>query len=440
MSGKAAGQALAVTHGLAGAAVAAWLVLIGRESAWAALACAVFALLAVLVGWFAASKGRRRGALAALAGWTAAALVGGHLLLSAHEGVWRGFRLDAELGWYPQADLADAVFESAEGTYRASTDRFGHRNRLAYPADGRLPVMVQGDSNIFGFGLGEDETYCARWAARGGQPCYNVGVSGYDPQHYVFQADWLRARGLVPALRVVVFNLGNDYSMTALTTPYLLPRPYLTADGETRRVEQPFRRQVYGHHFIPPLARFDDGLATVTLGRDWSCVPTWIERVPLAAFALEKLGSRAVKAWVHLFGREAEIRGKVYNPYYPAWQLQAVDRWPEPYRLFLPHFEAVMARLAAQPAERTVVVLMPMKDRMALPPGHGEADSLADVVADISRRHGMTVIDPTPAFLARPDRAALFQPDGHLTAGGMDLLVAETLAALDRSQGGSTGP
>lgn len=437
-------QALVAAHLLAAVAVAAWFGLIAFEAGWAAVVVGLAGALACVAGWFAAHRGRRRAAWTAAAVWMAAALIGGHLLVAGQSGIWKGFRLDAELGWYPIAGQTNTRFEGADGTYRASTDALGHRNARPYPADGVLPVIVQGDSNIFGFGLADGETFCERWTVRGGAACFNVGVPGFDPQHYLVQHRALNRRGFEIKRRVVIFNVGNDYAMAALSTPYLLPRPYLfLVNGkrtESGPIAQPFQRQVYGHHFIPPLSAFDFGLTTVTLGRDWNGVPPAIEAVPLVAMAAEKLGARTVALYTHIFARDAERQGKVFNPYYPNWQMQVFDAWPEPYRLYAPHFRALMAAIGEQPAGETVVVLMPMKERVVparreavlatLPSDTIDPDALSRFVAAAAEAGGMRVIDPTAAFLAHPDAAALYQSDGHLSAAGMDLLVGETLRAL----------
>ncbi|MBI5162484.1 MAG: SGNH/GDSL hydrolase family protein [Magnetospirillum sp.] len=440
----ASGQAVLVTHALAAGAVAAWFGLVAREALWLAGVAAVAALLAGVVGSLAVHQGRKRAVAIAAVAWAVVALVGGHVLVTRQSDFWQGFHLDAEVGWYPIANADGFSFEGGEGRYAATTDRFGHRNRLPYPADGRLPVLVQGDSNIFGFNLAGDDTFCRRWMARGGRDCFNAGVPGFGPHQYALQDRILARQGLRADRRLVVFNLANDFSLAALATPYLLPRPYHYLDGgeprETGPVAHPFRRQVYGHHFIAPLAEYDHGLRTVTLGRDWANVPSAIESCPLAAYLLEKVGARLVAAYVHAFGRDAEIRGKIFNPYNPAWQIQAVEHWPAPYRAFLPHFDALIGRVAAGEMGPTTMVLMPMKEqvvpaaRRLLTAGMNAATvdigALNRVVTAAARKHGVTVIDPTPAFMRHPDPDSLYQRDGHLSAAGMDLLVGETLTAL----------
>ena len=174
--------------------------------------------------------GARRAAIGFCLVWTVVTIVASDVSLRYREGIWTGFRFDAELGWYPVANQRDVLMESKDGTYRVSTDTLGHRNEIVYPRDRRLSVVLQGDSNAFGFGLKLDDTFCAVFTRASGEACFNLGVPGYDTQHYYFQFEAITRRFAVRT-RIILFNVGNDFTLSALESPYLIPRPYLFREG-----------------------------------------------------------------------------------------------------------------------------------------------------------------------------------------------------------------
>src|SRR5262249_24821318 len=217
---------------------------------------------------------------------------------------------------------------------------------------------------------------------------------------------------------------GNDFSLSALETPYLLPRPYLYLDGGRLIVAGPFAtpfpRQAYGHHFIKPYSRYDRYLETVTIGRDWaSRVPGWLAGFRLPIFLLDKGYLHLARLRYTVFEPARLSEGRKLNPYYPPWQLTRAEDWPEPYRDYRRHFTALLTAIAKQPADRTLVVLMPMREqvipeqraRVLAQAGNAVADHLAvnRFVTGIAEAAGMRVIDATGAFAAASDIKALFQ-------------------------------
>ncbi len=124
---------------------------------------------------FMASKGLRRGPW----GWTLAwlallLLVSNQLPLAGGQGrLWTGFEINPATGWYLQPNLHEMPLVSTKGqTYPVTSDALGHRNQHPYPADGRLPYLVQGDSNLMGYGLEYADTLCEQLNRLAGAPLF----------------------------------------------------------------------------------------------------------------------------------------------------------------------------------------------------------------------------------------------------------------------------
>lgn len=438
-----------VLHGGLFAATALWVLFTLWLDIWLAIGLAVGGLVVLAVSAFLIRGGDGLNVRLAWCGWILAALAASQVSLDQRAGIWTGFRYGDDLGWYMLPDMHDRLLGSADREYRVTTDALGHRNRLPYPADGRLPTLVQGDSNAFGDGLLESETFCGVYATLRDDACYNFGIPGFDPHHYYFQYQHVVKPRFQVDRRIILFNYGNDYSMAPLATPYLLPRPYLFSDGDRLRAVYPaplpVHKQVYGDHFIAPYADYDPGLATVQLGRDWGyAFPAWLAPVHIATFITERLYPPLLSLGYRVFGRDALRQGRRLNPYFPPWQYAAAEYWPEPYRSFRKDFVAVMAAVAAQRPD-TVVIAFPMREQVqpsdaelgerlaqaGLPADAVDRFALNHLLAEAARAGGFRLIDVTRAFLAAPDKEALYQPnDVHLSAAGMRLVVETAVPQL----------
>jgi hypothetical protein len=97
-----------------------------------------------------------------------------------------------------------------------------HVNRQGYrgadwpdqPAEGE--ILVVGDSQVFGLGVGDDETFSAQLAQRSGRPVLNAGVPTYGPLEYLAVTEELLAQRR-PQTVIYVINFLND--------PFELARP-----------------------------------------------------------------------------------------------------------------------------------------------------------------------------------------------------------------------
>jgi len=98
------------------------------------------------------------------------------------------------------------------------------------PSEGE--IVIVGDSQVFGLGVEEDETFAAVLAQQTGRPVLNAGVPTYGPQEYLaLAAELLESRR--PAVVVTTLNFVND--------PFEAERPnrerHAVWDGWAVRVE-----------------------------------------------------------------------------------------------------------------------------------------------------------------------------------------------------------
>lgn len=422
------------------------------------------ALVGFGVAWVGAGFLRHRRGAGALP--LVACLGAGLLLLAAAEVrlrwggapvstvLWPIFRLDDALGWALEPGVETPRRGSLAHDYRVRTDALGTRNHMPYPGDGTLPVMVQGDSEVFGLRLADPHTLPMRLnlGLRRRHPSrygpthfefFNFGVPGYDPHHYVLQFEALRRRFRV-GRRLVVLNAGNDLTMAALVSPYALPRPWLRpASGggyEVVPAQAPLPFQAWDFRFQPPWAAHDPAIHEHA--RAWGrYLPAPLRSSFLARHLARHVGPNACGP--------CRARGggplPTLDVHHPDWMLLRPEHWPEPFRTSRLEFPRLLGWLAAQDPP-PVICLLPTRAQVVdavfaeaaaglRAAGHSEADldrfAMLRVMGDAARAQGLAVIDPTPALRAAPAPAALFQPrpDEHYAAAGHRVLAEAILDA-----------
>lgn len=87
------------------------------------------------------------------------------------------------------------------------TDARGFRNRADLD---RADVVVLGDSFAEGSGVSDEHVWPVRLAQRGGLSVYNLGMSGYDPLHYLASLEE-HGLGLGPRYVLCLLYEGNDF-------------------------------------------------------------------------------------------------------------------------------------------------------------------------------------------------------------------------------------
>jgi hypothetical protein len=149
----------------------------------------------------------------------AAALVGTLLGLGIAEAAfwWRDERAFPHLNAYlSDADLGTRLEPGASGRVQVARGRVtafrinaaGFRG-AELPTPVRDEVLVVGDSQVFGLGVEESETFAARLAERSGRSVINAGVPTYGPPEYHAVSARLLAERKSGTL-VYVVNVAND--------------------------------------------------------------------------------------------------------------------------------------------------------------------------------------------------------------------------------------
>ncbi len=115
---------------------------------------------------------------------------------------------DPELGVRLMPGATTRIAFGGNPVTQVRINRDGYRGG-ELPAPGPDEVLVVGDSQVFGLGVEEDETFSARLAGALGRPVMNGGVPTYGPAEYraVIAEQLARRR---PKTVVLAINLVND--------------------------------------------------------------------------------------------------------------------------------------------------------------------------------------------------------------------------------------
>jgi hypothetical protein len=399
-------------------------------------------LLVVLVGFvgiflaFLWQKRLRFTALAFTLAWFLIAILGANAYLGRDKG--GVFEPSVLLGWRVAANLKEATVETKYGTIHVSTDHNGARNEPAYREGDVIPYLVQGDSNLYGVHLEYEQTLAAQLNALSeSSQFYNFGVPGYDMNQYYYQYAWLRDRNPVEG-RIVFFNIGNDFTLSALAAVYGRKRPYLMVEnGVVKEVTDNVShvdRQAYGQRFIKTYCAYDH-LIKSSFHRNWADrYPLWLIRIPLVQFMLE----RTTTFMYTVMQRWQPSNEEKLSTFYPSWILLKREFWPEPFLSYSNDFESILRQTKAQ-NDNLTIVLYPMRSQVVpkymdravedlLKKGHTREDidrmAFNTHMAQLCKRNGIRLIDATPALVASSEPESLYQAgDKHLSARAMGIIA-----------------
>ena len=290
---------------------------------YAAFVLTIILILDLFYLFFLFSKNIRKIALIFTSIWAIIALLTSNAILTNKHSIWTGFEYDRSMGWYPLKNMKNMPLQSLEGMYFVTTDEFGHRNQLPYTPD--LEHIVQGDSNLFGYGLKDEETLCRKLGTITGKKFYNFGVSGFDFCSYYFQYKRFAEEFNIKK-RIIFFNIENDFTCSALLSPYLIKRPYLeNVNGVIKEFPDntnALKRQVYGYKFIDKYKQFDHSVEPLASGREWGNIcPKWVEAVPLFFYIAEKVYPRIYGIIGRFYSDEKMKTAEFLSPTFPVWLL-----------------------------------------------------------------------------------------------------------------------
>lgn len=121
------------------------------------------------------------------------------------------YEADAELGTRLRPHAEEQISFSGNPVSTARTNALGFRGAdWATPPSGTREVLVVGDSQVFGLGVEEGQTFSAVLAQKLGRPVLNAGVPTYGPPEYLAVARRLiESRPSIDTL-VLGLNMAND--------------------------------------------------------------------------------------------------------------------------------------------------------------------------------------------------------------------------------------
>lgn len=410
---------------------------------YAAFVLTVTLILDFLYLLFLFSKNFGKAALIFTSIWAITALLASNIILINKHSIWTGFEYDRSMGWYPLKSMKNMPLQSLDGMYFVTTDKFGHRNQLPYLPD--LEYIVQGDSNLFGFGLKDEETLCRKLGMITGKKFYNFGVSGFDFCSYYFQYKHFAEKFNIKK-RIIFFNIENDFTFSMFSSPYLIKRPYLENDNgiikEFPDNTNALKRQIYGYRFTEKYRQFNPVVEPLAFGRAWGNIcPKWVEMFPVFFFFAEKIYPRVFNIISYFYPAEKIEEAAFLNPVFPAWLLLKRELWPQPYKDYANDFERIVSHLKKQ-NENIYICLFPMRAQVIssdfngtvnflLNRGYKKGDinrfSFNEYMADICLKNKIVLVDCTPDFYREGAAEKLFQSGNHLSGKGIEL-CAKVLA------------
>lgn len=315
-------------------------------------------------------------------------------------------------------------------------------------------VAIQGDSNVAGFGLNSQSTLSHQLeillnSCSETQPytVLNFGISGYDLNQYVIQREVL-SKAYNIDVWVMVFNLSNDLSGTALEFTYRIPRPYFTLQDNQLQLNKrryTYPKRIYPVEFIPAYTEYQYLLEPMNPRSQFlinshnplSHSYLFIESVSRLHNYCQRCSDFLVRREKKRFSEQDKLLHAAFQPYRGYWIY--IDPMPEPYHLHHPTIKALFEQwydddpanpdqmVLLMPDKRAVISeLFSEKQQAAEKIGLGvlnkqhPTDYLQEILQDI----GVTSLDPLAQLLQESDPWALFlEDDDHYSEQGHAILA-----------------
>ncbi|MBX3465049.1 MAG: hypothetical protein KF830_17915 [Planctomycetes bacterium] len=330
------------------------------------------------------------------------------------------------VGWFAVETVASERLGHALAPGRGGTDDNGFRNE-SVPA--RADVVIVGDSQTYGHGVGREQCYVQQLAALTGRVSYGMALGGYGPVQYRELVE--HALDLSPSDVVVALYLGND-----LIDAHRFAWLPVAEDLRSSEVHYEGRDEVVGVRARAP------NLAMALVDAACSASRVIGSSCELLRSALRGQGG----LYVHEPGAPRWTGGGV-TTLFQVHRLPALDP-AEPAvqdglritRLCLLRIGELCRRAGA----RAWLLLLPTKEACyqrwlgqgSLPElaavTAAEAEATAAVVA-MAAEAGLRLVDPTAALVAELAAGHAMWPagsDGHFAAAGHAVLARELAAAM----------
>lgn len=265
--------------------------------------------------------------------------------LAAEQGIPQSLAFDAELGWTNAPS-----FRSPDGTQQFDSRGLrGTREYATDPPEGVLRVALFGESFVYGEEVPDGDDFCAQLEALDpAVEAMNYGVSGYGTDQALmrFRREGRSARAHVLCIGLMLENIVRNVSRFTR-----LRNPYLKGVGIKPRFRLEHDRLVLVPNPFASEAAICDAVLAGTLPEDVRAWDAFAE-LPYDSWAWKSSLARLAIGW----------RGSVARDYRRAWS----DESGEPFELLLAILAAFDAEARAAGAQRTLVLVFPPKEDLAL--------------------------------------------------------------------------
>ncbi len=289
-----------------------------------------------------------------------------------------------------------------EASFAYSTDEHGFRNPGPWPT--QADIIGVGDSNMFGFGMGDDQTWMRLVAdSLPHSRVMNLGLSGAAPQQYLRVYERFGSR-LKPKLLLFGLFPGNDLSDAKLFDDWL-------------RAGEPVGYDVWRFFRGRPPSKAEGAFAPLKKSYLYHLVRT-LNRNLASPFAGETIDC-ADGGRLRLAPRVLVQNTRMAHP---------GDRF---FEVIMETVEQARA-LARQDGTEFLVVLFPTKEEVYLPVlGKPAPHPLGPFRAELQKR-GIPYLDLTPFFQeeARRGECIFFEVDGHPNVRGAQLIAKVLVDSL----------
>ncbi len=365
---------------------------------------------------------------------------------------WTHFIPDKNLGWHPKhsADFEAKWYKAT--VQKIHTNSLGLRDSLEPKEVGyKKVVFIQGDSNIFGFGMEDNQVvsyHLQELLGKGKYAVINGGCSGYDLQNYVKQFKELSKKYKI-IYNIIFFNLINDAATSLMRTAYRIQRPFYDLnDGELKFYYSSVRTngQYYGFEFVPSLKQYN---RLVQANQDPALFRhNFLTRYSHLIFNIYRKQLPESCYPDPIFTQEEKDMAVLLNPNAGGWLY--MEEWPEAYRSGKQLLVRLFKEYTKYPQTKTIVIFIPMRDQILVPWEEAKRNLVKTIaatgkyddveierlainihMAGIVRKAGLSVCDPTTGFDVHPEREHLYlEGDDHFSAKGHRLLADFALKAL----------
>lgn len=241
--------------------------------------------------------------------------------------------------------------------------------------------------------------------------------------------------------RIIFFNIGNDFTLSAFQTAYYIPRPYLSPENNNTKevyISGCTPKQIYGITPIPSLKEYNNHFKTILENSYGQLIPCAFWKSKIASFIIRKSVT-----FVSLALPEEQSDIQIF---YPNWLLLEKNKWRKMFQEYAELFPSLLRKIKLQ-CPNTVIAIYPMRSQTIqndyikvesalLNSGFAKEDinkySFNEYIKTICNEISMQFIDTTKAFTFGDTNEKYYIPkNDHLSDLGLQLVGEYTVDALE---------